>query len=495
MSDMQPSYLFWCVGLVIAVPIIIVFLNECIDRSRRGTGYYSDVLILLRDAVLPLLVLVILVRFVFSVSGDNLSAKFLSSAFWLVLMYSVFRITRRIIGTGSYSAADWRSMVPHMFLRLPPYAIMGYIVFHIVQNLWSFPVKEMATTLGIGSIVIAFALQDTLSNLVSGVLLVANSPFKTGDWVHVGSVEGKISAVNWRYTHIENWNGDLVVIPNGSIAGDSIENHSRPGKETVTTQRFKLSFEHPPNKVKRLFEEVFTNTPGILQSPEPCVAVVNIDDPEMEYEAEYWTEDYGSKPDVHAEFMSRMWYAIQRHGLSLPTSTYNIHSFDGSTVSLRKQEALLEYKDCLDWLPHFLLLPQNIRQEISNNAVHKHFAKDEVLINQHETEQAICVVVAGTIKLQDDHDSDFLHAGDLFGESGLFGRAISPVTATAVDDVDVLFVSHDLINEVINRHSGFAKSISTVIDQRRSSREQTSDDSAASASNTSLPSLAELQES
>jgi len=348
-----------------------------------------------------------------------------------------------------------------MFLRLPPYAIMGYIVFHIVQNLWSFPVKEMATTLGIGSIVIAFALQDTLSNLVSGVLLVANSPFKTGDWVHVGSVEGKISAVNWRYTHIENWNGDLVVIPNGSIAGDSIENHSRPGKETVTTQRFKLSFEHPPNKVKRLFEEVFTNTPGILQSPEPCVAVVNIDDPEMEYEAEYWTEDYGSKPDVHAEFMSRMWYAIQRHGLSLPTSTYNIHSFDGSTVSLRKQEALLEYKD----------------------------------INQHETEQAICVVVAGTIKLQDDHDSDFLHAGDLFGESGLFGRAISPVTATAMDDVDVLFVSHDLINEVINRHSGFAKSISTVIDQRRSSREQTSDDSAASASNTSLPSLAELQES
>jgi|GEM_PF-1990068 len=446
MSDMQPSYLYWCVGLVIAVPIIIVFLNECIDRSRRGTGYYSDVLILLRDAVLPLLVLVILVRFVFSVSGDNLSAKFLSSAFWLVLMYSVFRITRRIIGTGSYSAADWRSMVPHMFLRLPPYAIMGYIVFHIVQNLWSFPVKEMATTLGIGSIVIAFALQDTLSNLVSGVLLVANSPFKTGDWVHVGSVEGKISAVNWRYTHIENWNGDLVVIPNGSIAGD-------------------------------------------------CVAVVNIDDPEMEYEAEYWTEDYGSKPDVHAEFMSRMWYAIQRHGLSLPTSTYNIHSFDGSTVSLRKQEALLEYKDCLDWLPHFLLLPQNIRQEISNNAVHKHFAKDEVLINQHETEQAICVVVAGTIKLQDDHDSDFLHAGDLFGESGLFGRAISPVTATAMDDVDVLFVSHDLINEVINRHSGFAKSISTVIDQRRSSREQTSDDSAASASNTSLPSLAELQES
>jgi len=80
MSDMQPSYLYWCVGLVIAVPIIIVFLNECIDRSRRGTGYYSDVLILLRDAVLPLLVLVILVRFVFSVSGDNLSESRVESS-------------------------------------------------------------------------------------------------------------------------------------------------------------------------------------------------------------------------------------------------------------------------------------------------------------------------------------------------------------------------------------------------------------------------------
>ena len=130
---------------------------------------------------------------------------------------------------------------------------------------------------------IAFALQDTLSNMVSGILLVANSPFKTGDWVQVGDVEGKISAVNWRYTNIETWSGDLVVIPNGSIAGESIENHSRPSKVTSIVQRFTFSFEHPPNKVSEMFDEVFRNTPGILQTPPAGAVVVNISDTAVSY--------------------------------------------------------------------------------------------------------------------------------------------------------------------------------------------------------------------
>ena len=493
MSVLQSSYFYWCLALVCIVPLTVVFLNECIDRSRRGTGSYSDVLVTIRDIILPLLSVLVLLRFVFVVSEENLPTRLISTIFWLALIVAVFRLTRKIIGSGSYSSEDWRSVVPHMFLRLPPYTIMGFIVFHIIQNLWSLPIREMATTLGIGSIVIAFALQDTLSNMVSGILLVANSPFKTGDWVHVGDVEGKISAVNWRYTNIETWLGDLVVIPIGSIAGESIENHSRPSKVTSIIQRFTFSFEHPPNKVSEMFDEVFRNTPGILKTPPAGAVVVNISDTAVEYDAEFWFEEYGTKADVHADFMSRVWYALMRHGITLPMPLYHVHSFSGVRFAAEEQRQARLLKSCVDWLPHFSQLPQETRALLADSSAFKYYAKNEIVINQLEAEPGLCVIVTGSARAVTTNgpgvaaNSEVLHAGDFFGETGLFGRAVSPATVNAVIDTEILCIPHDLINEAINRSPDFASSISSIIDQRRARKEPIIEESNVTAANTSLP--------
>lgn len=473
MSMLQLPYFYWCLALVFIIPLIIVFLNECIDRSQRNNGHYSDVLTFVRDVVLPLLVTVVMLRYIFVVSEDNLLTKIISTAFWLMLITAVFRVTRKIIGSGNYSADDWRSLVPHMFLRLPTYAFIGFVIFHIIQNLWSFPVQEMATTLGIGSIVIAFALQDTLSNLVSGILLVANSPFKAGDWVKVGDVEGQISAVNWRYTNIETSNGDIVVIPNGSISGESITNYSRPSTKTTVIQRINISFEHPPNKVRKVFREVFKNTRGILLNPEPQVSVVTLDDPSMEYEIEYWINDFGDKSTIHAEFMSHLWYALNRHSIALPTTEFNIQNFSGNDHIEDKQQRDLAQKRCLDWLPHFSKLPETIRHQLAEASSYQLYSENETVLNVLDDESGLYVIVSGTVSMEDGHNSGDdrvkhnLHSGDFFGETGLFSRAVSPAKLVAIEDTEILCIPHDKINDALNRNAGFAGSISAIIDQRR----------------------------
>jgi len=228
---------------VLGVPFCIISLNELAARLRRRDSVYVPALEFTRDVVLPFMVLVIVLRLVFAVSQDNIPTKIISTLFWVIAVIAVFRFSRAFLGTGDFAPTDWRSKVPALFLRLPTYTAAGLIAFHIIQNLWALPVSEMATTLGIGSVAIALALQDTLSNLVSGLLLVANSPFKTGEWIKVGDVEGKVLTVNSRYTHIETWNGDLVVIPNGSISGDSIENFSRPSRNTgLMTMKINQTF-------------------------------------------------------------------------------------------------------------------------------------------------------------------------------------------------------------------------------------------------------------
>lgn len=479
MNVLETGYFYWALGLVILVPATIVLLNEGIDRARRTTNPYTDLLLMMRDILLPLLVTVILLRYVFTVNPQNLPTKFISTVFWGVLMIAVFRLTRKVIGNGSYSTEDWRNMVPHMFLRLPPYTIMGLIVFHVVQNLWSLPIREMATTLGIGSIVIAFALQDTLSNLVSGILLVANSPFKPGDWVHVGDVEGKITAVNWRYTNIETWTGDLVVIPNGAIAGESIENHNRPSRTTAITESFGLSYEHPPNTVKAMFDEVFSNTPGILKDPTPSVAVSKFtNSTTMEYTAEFWIGDYGDKSDIHAEFMSRVWYAIQRHRIKLPDTVYKMHTYSGQLLASSQQVAIQNsQRTRLDRVPHFSLLPQKTREHLATSAKVMHYAKDEIIINQHEVESGACVILSGVVSLSRFSEESTLirlhtlHAGEFFGETGLFGKGISPVTAISEANSEILCIPYDEINDVINHNPVFANDINMIIEQRRTRAE------------------------
>jgi small-conductance mechanosensitive channel len=432
---------------------------------------YTMLLITVRDLLLPLLVVVVLMRFVFLVQEENMLARIVSTIFWLLLITTMYRVSRLLIGNGDYAKEDWRRLVPHMLLRLPPYTIMGLILYHIIQDLWAFPIREMATTLGIGSIVVAFALQDTLSNLVSGILLVANSPFKTGDWIHVGDVEGKITAVNWRYTNLETWQGDLIVIPNGSIAGESIQNHSRPKSVTTLSHVFKVAFSNAPNTVKDMFFEVMENTPGILSEPAPSVAVVNVDDPVMEYEVEFCIDDYGNKFDIQDDFMTRVWYALRRHGLSLPTPEYNINHIDTEELITRNRVSSERQLQFIESLPHFSTLPKEVRRSIADSAIYQPYATAETVVKVNKTEAGMYVIMSGEVTLARAESelsaATVLRAGNFFGETGLFGRALSPYTVTACCDIELLIIPHDLINDIIIQHPRFATEMSLVVEKRR----------------------------
>ena len=473
MTIFNSPYVYWSIALAFGTPLLIIFLSECIEYSRKKNTRLVGPLNTIRDILLPLAVLVILFRYVFIVDDKNTAANIVSTLFWVALIVVVHQISRLIIGSGDHSEDNWRSYIPHMFLRFPPYTVIGVIVFHIVQELWSLPVREMATTLGIGSIVVAFALQDTLSNMVSGLLLVANSPFKTGEWVHVGDVEGRIVSVNWRYTNIETWSGDLVVIPNGSIAGESIENHSRPQKPTAVTDTVEFALSNPPNKVKQVLIDTMLKTPGVLADPQPSVAVLSITDPAVKYEIEFWIGDYSNKPDILDEFMTRVWYATHRENITFPTPVYELYSHRGKDQHPRYQGNNVDLSSSLEQFAYFSRLPAELKQILSKQAQLMYFAYSEIIVAQNEQEHGIYLVLSGCVSLTVtnargvEFTLDELDSRGFFGETGLTGRAISPVTARVKEDAQILIIPHELVNHAINKNASFAEEISTLIERRR----------------------------
>ncbi len=478
MEIAQSNYVGWGVLLVLGVPFCIIVLNELVDRLRAGQSEYGAALRFARDLVLPCLVLVMVLRLVFAVDVHSVPANLVSTLFWVLLIAFIFRATRAVLGNGHYQDTDWRAKTPQLFLRLPPYALIGFIAYHIVQNIWALPVREMATTLGIGSIVIAFALQATLSNLVSGVLLVANSPFKTGDWIKFGDVEGKIIDVNWRYTHIEDWNGDLVVIPNGAISDEAITNHSRPTSNTLVDETLYFSFDVPPNEIKRMLNTTMSKTPGILADPAPAVSLTKLENPVAQYLIEFWIDDYETKPEVLQDCLTRIWYAAQRDDIKIPMQAQKIFAQTASAKTSDRADTLPELEDAFRSLPIFEHMSQKSMDMICETAQIKHYAATERILDPGEQEQGVLIVMDGSVRIHTPGDDDGLDASDsygiggLFGETGLFGRAVSPVSAVAEVDCKLLLLPHATFNQVLNQDAKLNDQLNNLINSRTVPKQQ-----------------------
>ncbi len=473
MSGFVSTTYLWGIATILLVPILIVLLNEATERLERRDHFLANLFAFSRDVILPFFALFFVMRNVVQLDELSFVMRMVASVFWALIIVLIFRFSRSLTIKSEDDEEDWFDNIPPLFLRLPPYLLMGYVAYHVVQNIWQIPVSELATTLGLGSVVIAFALQDTLSNLVSGLLLIIGRPFKPGEWIHIGGTEGKVISVNWRYTSIQTRNGDLVIIPNGFIAGESIENHHRPDPVTRVTQAIDVAYVNPPNKVKAMLMETMLETPGILADPQPEVAVTRIDDPLMGYECRYWIADFENKPAIHNAFMTRIWYAAKRHDVPFPSPAYDLFHYDGPTVSKEGEITTDHLAELLQPLPLFSDLDSRNLKRLSLASTLYNFAADDVVVETGGREHGFYVVLNGQFDLYaKDMDNDLhkigsLGQGGFFGEHGLFGSPESQLRVVAVGDADAMVIEHGSIINLLNRNPRLADSINLIITERR----------------------------
>ena len=111
-------------------------------------------------------------------------------------------------------------------------------------------VTSLVATSAVLTAVIGFALQDLLTNIIAGLALQAERPFKRGDWIGFGEQQGVVLELNWRSTKIKTLHNDIVVIPNSVLTKSELINYTAPSP--VHRRRFVvgLRYEVPPNVAK-----------------------------------------------------------------------------------------------------------------------------------------------------------------------------------------------------------------------------------------------------
>nr|WP_307990028.1 mechanosensitive ion channel family protein [uncultured Niameybacter sp.] len=115
------------------------------------------------------------------------------------------------------------------------------------------------TGVGLGGVAFTFVAKDSLTNIMSGVVLMIDRPFNIGDWIQCGSIEGIVEDVSFRSTRIRTFDQGLVVVPNATIANDNILNWS-----TMEKRRIKFSLGVTYDTPKEKLEAFVTNLTEIL---------------------------------------------------------------------------------------------------------------------------------------------------------------------------------------------------------------------------------------
>lgn len=148
-------------------------------------------------------------------------------------------------------------------------------------------VSSLVAVVGVGSLAISLAVQQTLSNVAGGVTLLATHPFRVGDYVVLGSDEGTVREINLNYTHIVTADGRKVYIPNSDAASARVCNYPADGNRRLDL-KLSVPFDVPAQKVKAALLRISEHE-KCLSDPAPDVRILSFDGGVVLYDLVLWT--------------------------------------------------------------------------------------------------------------------------------------------------------------------------------------------------------------
>jgi len=180
--------------------------------------------------------------------------------------------------------------------------------------------------LGIAGFIIGFALQDTLSNFASGIMILLYRPFDVGDVVDAGGVSGKVSHMSLVNTTFMTFDNQKLVVPNNSIWGSVITN--------VTAQRtrrvdlvFGISYGDDIDKAEKVLREVVEAYDAVLDDPKPMIKLHELADSSVNFIVRPWvkTDDYW---DTYWDLTKAVKQRFDKEGISIPFPQRDVHVYE-----------------------------------------------------------------------------------------------------------------------------------------------------------------------
>lgn len=196
-------------------------------------------------------------------------------------------------------------------------------------------ITPLLTALGVGSLAVALALQDTLSNLFAGFYILANKQIRPGDYIKVDTGhEGFILDIGWRATRIKELSGNTIIIPNAKLGSAVVTNFSLPQKDMGITVPVGVAYDSDLEKVEKITTEVarqtITEVAGGVKEFEPFIRYNAFGDSCIQFNVILRVREFTDQYLLTHEFIKRLHKRYLTEGIDIP--------FPQQVVHLKKSE-------------------------------------------------------------------------------------------------------------------------------------------------------------
>ncbi len=328
--------------LLLGYPLLRWILRRVIGRvtSRTETGF-DDALISALHPTLYLLLVVLAARF----GVERLDFLPIDWEIWIEDIFFVLYLlvaalaVWRLIGELSRWYQDEIShrteteldnqLIP--FFRRLLQIILVMIALIIMLSHFEADITALVTTLGVGSLAIALAAQETLADTIAGFVIMIDRPYRIGDRIEIQDLDtwGDVVDVGLRSTRIRTRDNRMVIVPNSVIGKSLIVNHSYPDTTYRIQIHIGVSYGTDLEHARETIINAVRDVEGVLDDYPVEALFLEFGDSALIFRVRWWLDSYEDTRRMFDRVNTAMYNALQSEGIQLPFPQRDLHHYFG----------------------------------------------------------------------------------------------------------------------------------------------------------------------
>lgn len=255
-----------------------------------------------------------------SLSGSLFFKKLMGTVLILVIGVLVIRVIMRLI-TAALEKSHLEKAAHSLILSLAR-AAMYVLLFLIAASQMGIDVSSIVALASVLTLALSLALQNMVSNLIGGFVILYTHPFHSGDYVEIAGQGGTVKEISMTYTVLATPDNRIISIPNSAVAAAQVVNYSSADSRRVELT-VTASYDAPTQKV--LDALVLAGTvDNALLNPAPSAVIVSYDDSAIRYSLRIWVKP-GDYWDVYFQVNQRIKDAFDQQGIEMTYPHLNVH--------------------------------------------------------------------------------------------------------------------------------------------------------------------------
>lgn len=211
----------------------------------------------------------------------------------------------------------------HSFINTVVTLLLKLVFVLSALSTIGFDINSFVTALGAAGITAGLGLQSSISQLASGIQILANHPFKSGDYIDVGTVSGKVQEIKMMYTVLVTVDNKRVIIPNSYITTNNIINYNAEDRRRLDLI-FSISYDADISKARTVILDVIRKNDKIFTTPEPLIAVKEHAASSVNMTCYIWcaSDDYW---DIYYYMQENVKNSFDINGIEIPYGQLDVH--------------------------------------------------------------------------------------------------------------------------------------------------------------------------